>query len=125
MSLSVDVLVRDADGGMRIPDVVPGCSDLAGFEAWRTTVWGSATVRSLGARFLPVLAEDDLTVETHEVPALLREVALLRAILDGIVAGTHPPRTVEERRHQLDGRLRNIEAAARRALEAGGGVLVR
>lgn len=123
MSLSVDVFVRDADGGMGILDVAPGCSDLAGFEAWRSAVRGSATVRSLGARFLPVRAEDDLTVEAHEVPAPLREVAPLRAHLDGIAAGTNPPRTVEERRHQLDGRPRNIEAAVRRALETGGGVL--
>ncbi|WP_230423502.1 hypothetical protein [Streptomyces radicis] len=60
MSLSVDVFVVEAGGAIRVLDVPAGCSDLAGFERWRTTVWGSDAVRSLGARFLPVLAEADL-----------------------------------------------------------------
>ncbi|MFJ8468439.1 hypothetical protein [Streptomyces swartbergensis] len=63
MTLAVDVFVRDADGEWRVPDVPEGCADSAGFESWRRTVWGSETVRSLGARHLPVLAESNLLVE--------------------------------------------------------------
>ncbi|MFI6856229.1 hypothetical protein [Streptomyces sp. NPDC050416] len=67
MTLAVDVFVRDTDGEWRVLDVPEGCSDSAGFEAWRRTVWGSEAVRSLGARHLPVLAEDNLFVEADEV----------------------------------------------------------
>jgi hypothetical protein len=124
MTLAVDVFVRDADGEWRVLDVPEGCDDSAGFESWRRTVWGSGTVRSLGARYLPVLAEDNLLVEAPEVPDFLREVALLRANLDLIAATTERPRGITERRDQLESRLRNIEAAALRALESGAGVLI-
>ncbi|MFI8830805.1 hypothetical protein ACIGPN_07235 [Streptomyces afghaniensis] len=124
MTLAVDVFVRDANGEGRLLDVPEGCSDSAGFESWRRTVWGSEAVRSLGARHLPVLAEDNLFVEAGEVPGFLREVALLRANLELIAATTERPRGIAERRHQLDSRLRNIEATALRALESGGGVLI-
>ncbi|MEV6758623.1 hypothetical protein [Streptomyces sp. NPDC051214] len=125
MSLSVDVFVVGADGEMQVLDVPEGCSDLAGFESWRTRVWGSQVVRSLGARFLPVLAGADLRVETSEVPAFLRECALLRDHLEDIVIGTNPVRTVEEHRHAISARLANIEDAARRAERVdGGGVLI-
>lgn len=115
MSLCVDVFVVGPDGEQTVLDVPPGHSDLAGFERWRTLVWGSPEVRALGARFLPVLAERDLAVEPSEVPAFLDECALLRANLS--VLGPDPY-------GQIAARLRNIEQAARRALEVGGGVLV-
>ncbi|QCD58478.1 hypothetical protein [Streptomyces hawaiiensis] len=124
MTLAVDVFVRDANGEWRVLDVPQGCDDSAGFESWRRTVWGSETVRSLGARRLPVLAEDNLFVEADEVPGFLREVALLRANLDLIAATTERPRGITERRDQLGSRLRNIEATALRALESGAGVLI-
>jgi hypothetical protein len=124
MALSVDVFVRDANGEWRVLDVPEGCDDSAGFETWRRTVWGSGTVRSLGARHLPVLAEDNLFVEADEVPGFLREVALLRANLDQIAATTERPRGIAERRYQLESRLRNIEATALRALESRAGVLI-
>ncbi|SOR78771.1 MULTISPECIES: hypothetical protein [Streptomyces] len=58
------------------------------------------------------------------MPGFLREVALLRANLDLITATTERPRGLAERRDQLDSRLRNIEATARRALVSGAGVLI-
>ncbi|MGW1887656.1 hypothetical protein [Streptomyces sp. NPDC001970] len=124
MSLSVDVFVIGADGKRQVLDVPAGCSDLAGFESWRTAVWGSEVVRSLGARFLPVLADADLQVEAGQVPAFLRECVLLRENVERIVGCTKPVRTVEEHRHTISARLANIEDAARRAQAMGGGVLV-
>jgi hypothetical protein len=124
MTLAVDVFVRDTNGEWRVLDAPEGCDDSAGFEAWRRTVWGSGTVRSLGARHLPVLAEDNLFVEADDVPGFLREVALLRANLDLIAATTERPRGIAERRYQLESRLRNIEATALRALGSGAGVLI-
>ncbi|MFJ3308022.1 hypothetical protein ACIPSA_34030 [Streptomyces sp. NPDC086549] len=125
MSLSVDVFVREPDETKRVLDVPEGCEDAAGFESWRTTVWGSEQVRSLGARFFPVLAEGDLEVEAGQVHELLREVALLRAHLDPIAYCTEHPRTIEEHRRQIEERLRIIEKAALRASLIGGGILIR
>ncbi|MFF4489090.1 hypothetical protein ACFY0F_21765 [Streptomyces sp. NPDC001544] len=95
-----------------------------GFESWRTTVWGSQFVRSLGARFLPVPAEQDLYVEAGDVPEFRREVAVLRSRLDEVAHGTERPRTVEEHRHQIETRLGIIEESCRKALGIGGGVLI-
>ncbi|WP_328750819.1 hypothetical protein OHT57_35345 [Streptomyces sp. NBC_00285] len=84
MSLSVEVFVRDPDGELRILDVSDDVYRSGGFESWRTTVWGSEFVRSLGARFLPVLAARDLYVEAEDVPEFRREVALLRSRIDEV-----------------------------------------
>ncbi|MFE5817239.1 hypothetical protein [Streptomyces sp. NPDC056479] len=124
MSLCVDVFLRDPNGEWRVLDVPEGCDDSAGFEVWRETVWGSGTVRSLGARFLPGLAGDDLYVEADEVPDFLDEVALLRANLELIATTTRRPRELPEHRGQIERRLDNIEASALRAREVGGGVLI-
>ncbi|MFK4099228.1 hypothetical protein ACI2L1_03910 [Streptomyces sp. NPDC019531] len=82
-------------------------------------------MRFLGARFLPVPAEDDLHVEAEDVQEFRREVALLRSRLDEVAHGTERPRAVEEHRHQTETRLRIIEESCRKALEIGGGVLIR
>ncbi|MCM2388345.1 hypothetical protein [Streptomyces albipurpureus] len=124
MSLSVDVFVVGADGERQVQDVPDGCSDCAGFESWRTRVWGAEVVRSLGAVFLPILAEGDLQVEPGQVPAFLRECLLLRENLERIAADTEPVRTTEEHRDTISERLAIIEAATRRASAMGGGVLI-
>ncbi|MGW1373081.1 hypothetical protein ACWD6P_02220 [Streptomyces sp. NPDC002446] len=124
MSLSVDVFVVGADGEPQVQDVPDGCSDAAGFESWRTRVWGAEVVRSLGAVFLPVLAEADLQVEPEQVPAFLRECLLLRENLERIAADTEDVRTIEEHRGVISVRLAIIEDAARRASAMGGGVLI-
>lgn len=111
MSLSVDVFLREPDGQWRILDVPEGRDDSAGFESWRRTVWGSPPVRALGARFLPVPADDDLEVEAEDVAEFLREVALLRAHLDEIAESTRRPLGLVEHRARLVRRLRNLEVA--------------
>ncbi|MFE1438553.1 hypothetical protein [Streptomyces sp. NPDC058739] len=124
MSLLVDVFVRDADGEMRVLDVPDDVYRSGGFESWRTTVWGSEVVRSLGARFLPVLAETDLEVEADQVPEFRSEVALLRAHLEAIARETARACAVEEQRRRIEQRLRIMEDCAGRAAGIGGGVLV-
>lgn len=124
MSLLVDVFAVGTDGELRILDVPEGASDLAGFERWRTTVWGSDVVGSLGVRFFPQLAGNDLKVEPSEVPAFLQECALLREHLEDIVTRTVHPRTLEEHRHVLSRRLANIEDAANRAQSTEDGILI-
>ena len=118
---------------------------LAGFESWRHDMWGSEHVKALGAEFFPRLAEDDLYVEPEEVEAFLRECALLRANLELIVPAPSPlnptamycvsdgngklvrdvpPDPLLAHRETVSGRLRNIEDAAERARELGGGVCI-
>lgn len=116
MTLSVDVFVIGSDGDQTVLDVPEPGADLAGLENWRTTVWGSPAVRALGARFFPMLDGNNITVDPEDVPAFLDECALLRANL----AAFAPGGDVERVGH----RLGNIEQAARRAREIGGGVLV-
>ncbi|WP_369383128.1 hypothetical protein [Streptomyces sp. cg36] len=124
MSLSVHVFVEAADGSRDFLDAPEGVSETAGFERWRTSVWGSPVVRSLGARFLPRLAETDLHVGPDEVTAFLDECVLLASRVPQVVAGMDAGRTVEEQTHQVASNLAHIGHAARRAMEVGGGVVI-
>ncbi|MGW0288315.1 hypothetical protein ACWDXT_35280 [Streptomyces sp. NPDC003236] len=84
----------------------------------RTDLWGSERVRALGARFLPELASCDLYVEPEDIEEFLDECALLRphaAALDAHCG---------YREGYVAERLANITAAARRAQDVSGGVLV-
>jgi hypothetical protein len=114
----------------------------AGFENWRTQVWGSARVRDLGAQYFPRLARSDLHVPAAEMTAFLRECALLRTHLDaiaasvdltgqtGVAAGAVGPHTGpvsasrEIFRDQVSLRLSNIESRARLALTAGADLVI-
>ena len=141
MSLTVSVYVRDRSG-KSLEDEALGGSLAAGFENWRTQVWGSPEARALGAEYLPRLAGTDLRIEPGEMTAFLRECALLREHLDVIAAGvdlagqpgvavntttgrvTTVSASREIFREQVSLRLANIEAAALRALEVGGEVVI-
>ena len=141
MSLTVSVYVRDGSG-KSFKDEALGGSLAAGFENWRTQVWGSPQARALGAEYLPRLADADLRVGPEETTAFLRECALLREHLNVIAAGvdlagqpgvavntttgrvTTVSASREIFREQVSLRLANIEAAARRALEVGGEVVI-
>ncbi|MEW2485005.1 hypothetical protein [Streptomyces sp. NPDC048411] len=118
MTLLVHTFVRGKSGTMHLLDDPPDGRDMAGFESSRTKLWGSEPVRALGARFLPQLATDDLYVEPEDVEAFLAECELLRphAAALGEHSGFHGDYVTE--------RLANITAAARRAQDVGGGVLV-
>ncbi|MFC7880376.1 hypothetical protein ACFUVV_00570 [Streptomyces sp. NPDC057376] len=96
-----------------------GVNDSAGFESWRQKVWGSQAVRSLGARFLPLLDGEWMEVAPEDLPLLLDEILLLRAHLEMISAA------VGVRPREIGDRLDNIEAATRRARRIGAGVLIR
>jgi hypothetical protein len=123
MSLSVDVYVGDAAGTMlKVLDTPEGKSDLAGPESWRTKVWGSEAVRSLGARFFPQLAESDLYVNADEIPAFIEECALLRRHLAPI--SDHADASRGDFVIDVSLRLANIEDAAERALSIGACVVV-
>lgn len=99
-------------------------------------------MRALGAEYFPRLAVADLYVDAGEVTAFLRECALLRANLDAIAAAVDLSRqpgvavnmvtgvvaamsdSPDVFRERISLCLANIEAAARRALEIGGEVVI-
>ncbi|MFD8321393.1 hypothetical protein [Kitasatospora purpeofusca] len=124
MSLLVKTFVVDEDGKMNLLDVPEGSSDLAGFERWRTSVWGSEAVRSLGATFFPVLADSDLTVMPDQVADFLDECALIRSNLGLVAPSADPAKSHAEYVRQISERLRHVEDAATRARGVGGGVII-
>jgi hypothetical protein len=124
VTLSVHVFVTDGDGDMTVLDPPSVGAELAGFEAFRVAVWGSNSVRALGAEFFPSLASGDLEVPPERVAAFLEECGLLRANLDAIAPATEPGHSHDWYLEVVSTRLANIEAAAQRALEVGGGVLI-
>ncbi|MFF3561152.1 hypothetical protein ACFYXS_14035 [Streptomyces sp. NPDC002574] len=124
MSLAVDVFTVDEHDELNVLDVPEGQSDLAGFESWRTAVWGSDAVRTLGTRFFPVLADGDLKVAPHQVGDFLRECALVRSSIELVAPSTDPAKSHAEYVRQISQRLKNIEEAARRAQSVSGGVII-
>jgi hypothetical protein len=141
VSLTVSVWVKNGSG-KSVKDEALGGSLAAGFENWRTEVWGSPAARALGAHYFPQLADADLYVGAGEMTEFLRECSLLREHLDVIAAGaellgqhgvavntvtgsvTAVGSSREIFREQVSLRLANIEAAARRAMEVGGEVII-
>ncbi|MFC9329063.1 hypothetical protein [Kitasatospora sp. NPDC057015] len=124
MSLSVKAFVVGEDGKRNLLDVPEGSADLAGFERWRTSVWGSESVRSLGATFFPVLASSDLTVMPDQVADFLDECALIRSNLGLVAPSADPAKSHAEYVRQISERLRNVEDAAARAQGVMGGVII-
>lgn len=132
------------DGDWRVLEPAAVGHDLAGFESWRGSVWGSQLVRSLGSQFFPQLAQGDLRVEPGEVALFVRECALLRENLElitpvpdplnqdavSVVIADGTPRMIKPTdslavfRATVSARLANIERAAARALLIGGGVVI-
>ncbi|WP_329616122.1 hypothetical protein OG244_26290 [Streptomyces brevispora] len=119
MSLLVHTYVRGRSGKDHFLDDPEHGLTLAGFESSRTKLWGSQPVRDLGARFLPQLASTDLFVEPEDVPALLAECEVLRGHIAALAA--HSGHLAD----YVATRLANITAAAERALDVDGGVIVR
>ena len=119
MTLVVSVHECDPSSGEVGPSLVlePG-AELAGFEVWRTVVYGSEAMRRRGARFLPRLASSDLLLEGSDLLAfheecadLIRDIGPLSAEL-GLDVDT------------LGLRLSNIAAAVDRAISIGGFVWI-
>lgn len=118
MTLLVHTYVRGRSGKDHFLDDPDHGLTLAGFESSRTKLWGSQPVRELGARFFPELATANLCVDPEDVPAFLAECELLRGHIAELAAHSgYADDYVAER-------LANITAAAERARDVDGGVIV-
>jgi hypothetical protein len=141
VSLAVRAFVIDMSGKITTLPESSEDPELAGFENWRTEVWGSAAVRALGATIFPQLAVRDLHVMPgRQLNDFRRECRLLRAHLDEIADAVDltsqqgititktgvikPGETREAFRAALSQHLANIEAAIRRAKKVRGGVSI-
>ncbi|MFJ4695778.1 hypothetical protein [Streptomyces sp. NPDC088766] len=131
MSLTSEIFLLREDGERHVlgieEDDRPDGADLAGPESWRTKVWGSPSIRRIGARFLPALVDvdDGDVVAPGHIPAFLSEIALVRAELTRLATETRPPdRTVEQHARHIESRLNGIEASARYARRLGAGLLI-
>ncbi|MFF8192841.1 hypothetical protein ACF05L_18695 [Streptomyces bobili] len=129
------ILLPREDGTRHIlgmaEDPRPDGTDLAGPESWRTKVWGSPSIRRIGARLLPALVDlhqsdaDGDVVAPARIPAFLDEIALVRAELTRLATETcTPDRTVEQHARHIASRPDSIEASARYARRLGGGLLI-
>jgi hypothetical protein len=118
MSLDVSVHRRDPTSGELGPDlVVETGANLAGFENWRTNVYGSHSVRQR-ARFLPQLATGDLVIEGADLVPLLEECVHVLRDIDAIA------NDVEVDVETLRFRVANIAAATARAISISGVVWI-
>ena len=113
----MDVFVVEQGGRVRVLDT-ENDSDLAGVERTRTELWGSSSLRELGARFLPSLADQDLWVYPEDLDAFQAECEMVVARLWKIADETG---YVED---YVGFRIGNIIQACMRARYVGGGVVV-
>lgn len=83
--------------------------ELAGFESWRSIVWGSEETINLGVRFLPKLKETDLYVEGEDLIEFIKECKMLIEHYED---------------KSIRFRLNNFIKAANKAILCKGGVLI-
>jgi len=97
MTLVVCVSRREDDGRLTSVELEPcdgGEPSLAGFENWRSTVWGSAVSRRLGCKLLPLLATQDLHAELDDITLVMEDVARLREHIAEVAAAGSDPNSV-------------------------------
>lgn len=116
MSLSVWTYVYAENGERKYLETERG-KDLAGFESWRNTFYGSDFVKNLNLRKLYSLKEGDLWVEGKELIELETEVKTFLQNLDKFVKRA-------DDKSGFEFRLQNILDAVKKAKETGGGVVV-
>lgn len=118
MSLIVQAYRRDPETGKMTEldtEPVPPCNEMAGVDALRFRVYGSAAVKNLGLTLLPSLAKDEVYAEGDDLDRLEAEIDLLTHNLSAVAASTE----VDE--EGLRFRLDNMREAVRLARQVGGG----
>jgi hypothetical protein len=122
MSLTVHARRRGPSGGEGLEFETPAAphSELAGFEFWRSAVWGSPAVRRLGLQILPSLTAGDVCASGQQLADLEREVSelqrSLKAVVEELLAdGVHIVASPNDPYETVRFRLANIAEAVRLA----------
>ena len=77
MSLSVHAYILDENDKMVYYDTRDSSETLAGFEVYRTEVYGSELAERLGFKVLPTLASGDIYAQGQEVNQLKAEAEII------------------------------------------------
>jgi hypothetical protein len=118
MTLVVSVYVRDSSGSIDFIEPDSPSEELAGFESYRQTLYGSQVAVSLGFKLLPRLATEDLYAEGSDLEQLRDEAELAIANI-----GLFEAESGASAEH-LRARFENIICAVQRASRIGGGVVI-
>ena len=115
MSLAVSLLKPTPNGDLEVVEPDGVGADLAGFESWRTELYGATAARELGLVLLPQLAQADLQCTSREELQTLRSECL--TILENLERFSKPAEDVKRR-------VGNILRAVERALNESWGVII-
>lgn len=118
MTLVVNAYVRDSCGEMNFIEPEHSWEELAGFESYRRTLYGSQAALSLGLKLLPILANSNVYAEGPDLEQLRHEceLALVNVELFEAESGACA--------ESLRSRFENIICAVERASRVGSGVVI-
>ena len=118
MSLSVDVYTTDDNGEMVLHDPKDYSETLAGFESYRTEVYGSELAMRLRFKVLPTLASTDIYAKGQEVNKLKTEAEIMMREASAFAE------YVKEDADGIKQRADNIRKACIRARKMQGNVVI-
>ena len=118
MSLSVNVYTTDDDGKMVMHDPKEYSETLAGFESYRTTLYGGELAKKLGFKVLPTLASTNIYAKGQEVNKLKLEAEIM--MREASAFAEH----VKEDADGIKRRADNIRKACIRARKMQGNVVI-
>ncbi len=115
MSLSISVYSLDPTTGKEAQEIVlPAGEDLAGFETWRTEVYGSEKARTVGVRRLASLRSGNVDAAGPAIEEIKRETMVL------LEHATEIAKVLEKDCGKLKARFSNISKACDLAIEHQG-----
>lgn len=118
VSISVDVYLRNDSGNLVILTTPPEESDLVGHDDTRHTLWGSPTVRALGATVVVGLSRGDVWVDFGQLDDLVTDCELILKHLTEVAAAAG------RGEDYLRFRVGNLLAATERARAHRAGVVI-
>ena len=118
MSLLVHSYILDENGKMVFPDRENASETLAGFEDYRTTLYGGEVAKRLGFKVLPTLASTNIYAKGQEVNQLKAEAEIMMREAAAFAE------YVKEDADGIKRRANNIRKACIRARKMQGNVVI-
>ena len=118
MTLLVNTFIRTSAGDMDIVEPDSHADELAGFESYRHTLYGSRAALALGFQLLPKLKTEDIYAEGVDLERLQTETELALANIE--LFEDESGGSAETLRFRFE----NILKAVRQARRIGGGVVL-